>query len=478
MDEFYGRNRELKILKELFSRRSASLVIIRGRRRIGKSRLAEKFCESFPKQFTFVGLPPEKNVTADMERKHFVNDMERQTGLTGLRYDDWDFLFHNLAQFTKSGRVLIIFDEINWMGTKDPTFLGKLKTAWDVHFKKNPELIMILSGSMSTWIEKNILSSTGYFGRVELDIILKELPLYDCNHFWRPYEQTVAPYEKFKLLCVTGGVPRYLESIDPKSSAEENIRRLFYRKEGLFFKEFDRIFSDLFFNKSPAYKAIIERLAEGPAELKEIYESLGREKSGIYSEYLNDLEKTGYVSRDYTWKLKEGKYQTISQFRLSDNYLRFYLKYIEPYKEDILHDRENIPSNWHSIMGLQFENLVLNNRKSIYRLLGIKPEEIKIDNPYFQHKTARQPGVQIDYMIQTKFNSLYLIEIKFKKEKIGTEVIGEIKEKIEKLILPRGYSLRTVLIHVNGVSESVEESNFFSHIIDFSQLLENPEIMA
>jgi AAA+ ATPase superfamily predicted ATPase len=473
MDDFYGRHRELNILKELFDKRSASLVVIRGRRRIGKSRLAEKFCESFSKSFTFVGLPPEKDVTAEMERDHFANALERQTGLQGLRRDDWDFLFHNLAQHTQTGRVLIILDEINWMGTKDPAFLGKLKTAWDVHFKKNHELILILSGSMSTWIEKKILSSTGYFGRVELDIVLKELPLYDCNHFWRPYEDKVAAYEKFKILCATGGVPRYLESIDPKSSAEENIRRLFYRKEGLFFKEFDRIFSDLFAKKSPIYKRIVQRLAEGPAELEDIYQSLNVKKSGVYSEYLEDLQKTGYVSRDYTWGVKGGKYTTVSQFRLSDNYLRFYLKYIDPYREEILQDRDKIPTQWHTIMGLQFENLVLNNRKSIYQLLNINPGEIQIDNPYFQHKTSRTPGVQIDYLIQTKMNTLYLIEIKFKREKIGTDVISEVQEKINRFSFPKGYSLRTVLIHVNGVTEQLEESHFFSHIIDFGKLLEN-----
>jgi AAA+ ATPase superfamily predicted ATPase len=472
MDDFYGRHRELSILKELLDKRSASLVVIRGRRRIGKSRLAEKFCESFPKSYTFIGLSPEKGVTAEMEREHFANALERQTGLQGLRSDDWDFLFHNLSEVTKTGRVLIVLDEINWMGTKDAAFLGKLKTAWDDHFKKNPELIMILSGSMSTWIEKNILSSTGYFGRVELDIVLKELPLYDCNHFWRPFEKKIAPYEKFKILCATGGVPRYLESIDPRKSAEENIKRLFYRKEGLLFKEFDHIFSDLFGKKSPVYKKIVQRLAEGPAEFEEIYQALDVQKSGVYSDYLDDLKKTGYISRDFSWKIKEGKFTTISQFRLSDNYLRFYLKYIDPYKENILNDQGKIPAHWHTIMGLQFENLVLNNRKSIYHLLNINPEEIQIDNPFFQHTTSKTPGVQIDYLIQTRMNNLYLFEIKFKKDPIGTEVISEVQEKIRKLSLPRGYSLRTVLIHVNGVTEPLEDSNFFSHIIDFGKLFE------
>jgi len=64
MDKFYGRKRELNILKELLDKRSASLVVLRGRRRIGKSRLAEEFSRFFTRSFTFVGLPPEKGITA------------------------------------------------------------------------------------------------------------------------------------------------------------------------------------------------------------------------------------------------------------------------------------------------------------------------------------------------------------------------------------------------------------------------------
>jgi hypothetical protein len=71
-------------------------------------------------------------------------------------------------------------------------------------------------------------------------------------------------------------------------------------------------------------------------------------------------------------------------------------------------------------------------------------------------------------------NNLYLIEIKFKKDPIGSEVISDVQEKIRKLSFPKGYSLRTVLIHVNGVTEPLEDSNFFSHIIDFGKVFEKP----
>ncbi len=471
VDPFYGRERELEILKELLDSSSARLVVLRGRRRIGKSRLAEQFGKFFTKHFTFVGLPPEGGVTDEIQRRHFANELEKQTNQFALRFDDWDFLFSSLGRAVQQGKILVVLDEINWMGSLDPAFLGKLKTAWDVHLKKNPNLVLLLSGSMSAWIEKHILRSTGFFGRIALDIVLQELPLYQCSHFWRSYETKITPLEKFKILSVTGGVPLYLESINPKISAEENIRRLCFRKEGLLFLEFDRIFSDVFGKRAPMYKKIVSSLAQGPKDQTSILETIGIEKSGIYSDYLDELVKTGYLARDYTWSLKSGKFSKLSNYRLCDNYLRFYLRYIESNKPNILQNRDLLPVGWSTIMGLQFENLVLNNRQVIQKLLSIPQADIKIDNPYFQRSTNKKPGVQIDYMIQTRFNTLYLCEIKFYKEQIGMEIIKEVQEKLNALSLPRGFSVRTVLIHVNGVKDEVEEQEFFSHIIDFSQLL-------
>lgn len=474
LDPFYGRERELEMLKELLDSNIARLVVLRGRRRIGKSRLAEQFGKFFKQHFTFVGLPPEEGVTDEIQRRHFANELEKQTGQFSVRFDDWDFLFDSLGRAVKHGRILVVLDEINWMGSLDPAFLGKLKTAWDLYFKKNPQLVLLLSGSMSAWIEKHILRSTGFFGRIALDIILQELPLHQCSHFWRSYKSKITSQEKFKILSVIGGVPLYLESINPKISAEENIRRLCFRKEGLLFLEFDRIFSDVFGKKAPMYKKIVVSLAQGPQEQSAILKEVDAAKSGIFSDYLNELVKTGYVARDYTWGLKLGKFSKLSRYRLCDNYLRFYLRYIEPNQPNIHQNRDLLPVGWATIMGLQFENLVLNNRQAIQKLLSIHPGDIKIDNPYFQRPTSKKPGVQIDYMIQTRHNTLYLCEIKFHKERVGNEIIEEMQEKLSALTLPRGFSTRMVLIHVNGVTDEVEEAEYFSHIIDFSQLLSVP----
>lgn len=370
-----------------------------------------------------------------------------------------------------------MFDEISWMGGKDPEFLGHLKTAWDMYFSKNPQLIFALCGSISSWIEKNILSNTGFLGRIVMDMVLEELPLKACNTFWHPKETRISAYEKFKVLSITGGVPFYLERIKPNLSAEQNIRDLCFVKGGLLVREFDEIFSDLFSRRKGIHKEIVVCLASGPKELAQLCEQLGKSQGGLYSQYLDELVKAGFVKREFTWDLKTGKYSKLSRYRLSDNYLRFYLKYIEPNRAKIEQDKLseamiNNFSNWETVMDLQFENLVINNYKNLWNRLNLSPDEVIIDGSFFQKKTIKQPGCQIDYLIQTRFQTLYLCEIKFKKNKIDKTIIDEMEEKINRLTYRKNFSIRPVLIHINGVEESVLEAGYFDKIIDFGKLLE------
>lgn len=468
---FIGRERELSLLQDLLNERVASLVVVKGRRRIGKSRLIEEFAKPY-RTINLIGLAPEKKITAKQQRQHFATALEQQSELCGLKVDDWDHLFANLASITSSGRVVLVLDEINWMGSKDPTFLPKLKSAWDRYYSKNSKLILILSGSVSTWIEENILSSTGFFGRINLTLTLDELSLSECSRFWGTYTEQVSSFEKFKVLCVTGGIPRYLELVRPTMTAEQNIERLCFSKEGILFTEFDKIFSDVFSRRAPIYKKIVEGLTNGSANQEAIIKNLGYSSySGAIADYLNDLVETGYLARDYTWHIESGQQAKLSNYRLRDNYLRFYLRYVEPRKGSIERMGSIKLPQWATIMGLQFENLVLNHRNKIYETLNINKEEIIYDNPFFQRPTKGKTGCQIDLLIQTRFNTLYLCEIKFSKMPIESSVIKEMEKKIKNLSIPSGFSIRPVLITVNGVTDAVEESRFFSRIINFNEML-------
>lgn len=473
---FVGRKSELSSLHDCLKRKRASLVVIKGRRRIGKSRLVEEFARE-KKFYFFSGLPPENNVTAQLQRNEFSRQTGEQLGLRGLTAGDWGDLFALLAKSTSKGRVIILLDEISWMGSKDPTFLGKLKIAWDLYFSKNPQLMLILCGSISSWIDKNIISSTGFLGRIALKITLKELSLKESNLLLNQIGFKTSAMEKFMLLSLTGEIPWYLELINAKLSASENIKRLCFMADGILTDEFKNIFNDLFGQRGDVYRKIVECLAQAPTEYSDICNCLGYPSGGPLSEYLDDLVTSGYIRRDYTWSFKTGKEAKLSQFRLQDNYLRFYLKYIgsniNKIKKGQFQDIaiSSFPG-WNSLLGLQFENMVLNNRNLVWKKIGIKLEEIVADNPFFQRKTVNQKGCQIDYMIQTKYNCLYVCEIKCSKNQIGTNIIRDVQEKIARIKKPKGFSCRPVLIHAGEVSSDVLDSDFFAEIIDFGVLLD------
>ena len=107
----------------------------------------------------------------------------------------------------------------------------------------------------------------------------------------------------------------------------------------------------------------------------------------------------------------------------------------------------------------------------IFEKLGIAPEEVEVAGPYFQSRTVKKKGCQFDLLIQTKHQNLFACEIKFSKSLLNQTIADEMAEKIKALSLPRGFSIRPVLIHVSGVSENLESSGYFSRILDFSEFL-------
>jgi AAA+ ATPase superfamily predicted ATPase len=470
---FIGREAELARLAETLNKKTASFVLVKGRRRIGKSRLVHEFSKQFQEHVHFTGLPPHEEMTAQSQIDEFSRQFARNFRLPVATYQDWSDVFLALAERVRKKKTLIFFDEISWMGSKDPAFLGKIKNFWDMHLKNNPSLVFIVCGSASAWIDKNILSHSGFVGRVTFALTLKELPLKDCDKFWPKY---VSFYEKLKVLAVTGGVPKYLEEINPKECAEKNIERLCFRDGGLLVNEFEHIFSDIFLHESDLYRAIIRLLANGPNTVNNIIDQLNVKSRGKVNEYLWELELAGFVTRDFTWQPKTGSDSKLSKYRLSDNYLRFYVKYIEGNKNKIQRGDFSFSSmekfsGWQGTLGLQFENLVLNNRQLLFSELGIFADDVVSSNPFFQRKTQRQRGCQIDLMVQTNVQSLYVCEIKFSKHKVGMQTIHDVKEKIERLTYPKGFSLRPVLIHVNGVTDEVIDENFFVHNVDFGELM-------
>ena len=471
---FVGREEELAQMQSARRKDGASLILLRGRRRIGKSTLAQVFGKEAATFLEFQGLPPRPGLTSREQLAAFSEQLAKQTGLPVLSLASWSQAFSLLANQIRGGSTVVLLDEVSWLATGDRDFPGHLKVAWDLEFKKKKGLILILCGSVNTWIEQNILNNTGFVGRISLAIDLGPLPLHACELFWGERRGRVSSLEKLKLLSVTGGVPRYLEEIQPERSAAANIRRLCFRKEGFLFSEFPQIFSETLSSRSPVYEEICRALAQGDKSLCEIAAVLGRERSGVLSRYLHHLEVSGFVRKYSVYAPGRASPSRHHKYRLVDNYSRFYLHHIDPLKEPIrqgLYAKASLDEilRWEVILGLQFENLVVGNLPGLLRSIGVESSLVRSASPYFQRRTNRQKACQVDLLIQTK-RTLYVCEVRC-RSRIERGVSEEVSRKIEALRVPSGMSIRPVLVYEGDLDPSIESEGYFDALVRFQDLL-------
>ena len=477
MQRFFGREHMIRILDELWGKNSPSFVTCRGRRRVGKSTLIERFAEVSGARFLKIeGVKPDENTTDEDERKSFAFQLASQTGVEDSCPSNWLNAFIRLSrEIDDDTRTVVLLDEISWLGGYNPDFAGYLKEAWDRRFRRHPNLIFVLCGSVSAWIAENILDSTGFVGRDSLDIELKELPPMQCQQMLGPTGERMSVREKIDLLSVTGGVPKYLEDIRPELSVDENIRRMCFMPRGMLFREFDETFNGVFGRKSRTRGQILKMLMSGPKSAAELSVMDGKMPNGSYARALKDLRMAGYVTGDGGLNPYTGEPLREERFRISDNYTRFYLHYIEPRRQMVEKDLFEFSSleqhrGVESMFGFQFENLVLNNLQTLFPMLGLERSLVLSAAPYCQRATMDREGCQIDLMIQTQ-RMVMAVEIKRRRE-IGREVIDEVDEKVRKLKFGRNLSLRTALVYEGRLSPAVAADRYFDFIIPADRFFE------
>jgi AAA+ ATPase superfamily predicted ATPase len=476
--KFIGRKAELESLRELLKKNSASLAVIQGRRRVGKSRLAKEFAAQSNYNFLeFQGLAPDiktgRGLKAEDQLEFFAMQVSEKFKLPEILFKNWFEALTFLARKVKNKHQIVMLDELSWMAQGTPQWSGILKSVWDTHFSENNKLILILCGSVSIWIEDQILSHTNFVGRISLSIQLHELTLNESFQMLESKKIThLSSKEIFTLLAITGGIPKYLEEINLKSSASNQIANLCFKKSGFLFNEFDRIFTDILQKQSPIYKRILKLIADRRYTPSEISEELNIPLNGDLTTYLHHLEISGFITKDYTFD-ENGKTKKQHRFRLSDNYLRFYFKYIEPNKERIEKNSfsfkhpELLPQ-WNTIVGLQFQNLILSSISSIIDNLNINPASVISASPFIQRKnTKNKGGCEIDLLIYTRNKTYHVCEIKFQNQ-ITQNIISEVKNKIEKLKVISKSSVRPILIYHGEINDSdrIQIEDYFDSVID------------
>lgn len=474
--EFFGRNKELEELNNLWGKRTSSLVTCRGRRRIGKSTLITEFAKKSRARFIRIeGVRPKDGYSNEVELEAFAAQLGAQSELRGRTPGNWLEAFRLLDAVIDDGeRTVVLLDEISWLGHYDVTFADMLKIVWDSHWSQHDRLIVVVCGSVSSWIRENIIDNGAFLGRRSLDVVVRELPLTECVKFWGKAAKRIDPREIIDVLAVTGGVPRYLREVNPSLSAGENIRLMAFAPNTTLRTDFEEMFADVITRQPTLTGEVLRTLVEGPRSVSEIAAALKLEKGGWVTELLKQLEESGLVASDEGLNPETGREIRERCYRIRDNYSRFYLKYIEPSRSLIDRGGYSFVAleglvGWDTILGYQFENLVINNYAQLLEPLHLERTIIESAAPYRRQGTAVRRGTQIDFLIQTA-NTNFVIEIKRMKE-IGLEVVREVEAKISRFERPRGKSFRAVLVYDGKLSPRLETEGYFDVLLPFSKLL-------
>lgn len=467
---FIGRKYELQQLEGKYSSSKSELAVIYGRRRIGKSSLVEKFAENKDFFFKFEGIEGE-NTKGQIDS--FSNIMTKYIDdpfLGKIRFDSWhtvfDYLTGKLPDNKKQKKTILFFDEVQWMAVRRSKLISTIKYFWDNHWKKM-NVMLILCGSIASFMVKRIIHSKALYGRITLEMLLKGLLPNEAAQFFAGKRSSE---EILKYLLVLGGVPRYLEEIDLNRSFNQNINTLCFSKNGLMVDEIDKIFYSQF-KEAETYRKIVSLLKGKLLTFKEIADKTGIPSGGTLKNSLALLINAElvdfYISVDKGWNTKFKKY------RLGDEFLVFYFKYMEPNIRLIKTGGqtrlfEKVSAESLSVwLGFAFERFCLKYAGYLARVMGFG-EEMLLASPYFRRG---DPGFQVDLVYKRVDKVISAFEIKYSNEKISTKIIPEMEKKCAALEIPRGYTLEKGLISVYGPDEALRDSCYFNHYITVEDIV-------
>ena len=427
---FFGRNKESESLKEWNKERS-KLTVIYGRRRIGKSRLIE---ESLGDAITLKceGL---ENQSTSHQQQLFMETIAvtfSKTSLLNLTVKKWRNILLLLSEQLNEKPAVVVLDEFQWLAANQQKLVSELKYIWDNYFLKNNKVHLILCGSIASFMVKKVVRSKALFGRIDQVINLKPLSFKEVwNGFLKPYTFKDA----LTLYLTFGGVPKYLELCDTNKSYLQNIKAITLNSNSPLLHETEAIFiSNLGKNKS--YRKITELLAmNGPKRRIEIAEMLKLDQNGDLTDILEDLSMAGIIEEYEKINTKNTKNK---KFRIKDNYLGFYFRFVKPNLKKIEGDKyqkiEEIlrTAEYQSWLGIQFERFCIDNEHLIASELGFNSIDYSYGS-FYQVSGQKVKDIQqleIDLVFDRSDGIISVCEIKFGKN-IGKEDFVKLGKKCE-----------------------------------------------
>lgn len=409
-----GRVEECERLKDCMNETSAQLLVVYGRRRVGKTFLINEFFEN---KFAFK-ITGAYNQNKTFQLRNFMSELIRKSGKTWEFPKDWIQAFEYLREYLESrplsDKQVVFLDEMPWLDTHKSGFLAAFEWFWNDWASTRVNLLFIVCGSATTWMVEHFAENKGgLFSRQTCRLYIEPFKLYEVEQYLESKNISWSRYHIAECYMIMGGIPYYLSLLNNRFSYSQNINRLFFKKKGELWDEFDHLYKTLFAN-SENYIKVIEALSSknGGLTRNEIMRKTGLASNGMLTTILKNLTASGFIrlSGFYGRKKKD------ALFQLSDYYSAFYFRFIKDnYGKD-----EHFWSNsidhpmrraW---TGLVFEQLCKDHIFQIKQKLGISgvltEESVWFT---FGNKELGISGAQIDLLIDRRDQVINLCEMKF-----------------------------------------------------------------
>ncbi len=321
---FLDREEELNFLEEEWERDGASFIPIYGRRRTGKTRLMQEFLKDKTHVYHLASQESKgeqvnsfKSSLAEALQDEFLEQTEMR---------DWKELFAYMKKhLDEEKKFVIAIDEVTYIIKRNSSFPSYLQDIWD-NFLKNMDITLLLCGSLVGFMKKSVLDhSSPLYGRRSGQLHLKPLKPFTLDEVIEDEEKTVQLYSVF------GGIPRYFEGIDLEKDFYQIIDSIL-KPESLFFEEGTFLLGQEF-RELGNYNSILKSISQGNTELSDIANSIGMDTRKL-SNYLDKLYELGFVKKEKPVTMTKKRYRGY-HYRLKDNFLDFWFKFIFPNRSHI-----------------------------------------------------------------------------------------------------------------------------------------------
>lgn len=419
-----GRQQQIRQFDQIMSRDDAQLVAVYGRRRVGKTYLVKKY---FEESFDFYFTGSHKTPTT-VQLAMFSQALHEYSGQPETSFKNWVQAFAALKQYLMSlnkDRIVIFLDEIPWMDVQKSNFLPAFSQFWNSWASTYPGLKLIACGSSTTWmLDKFVGDKGGFYGRSNRSIYLAPFSLGETERFLKTRNIIWSRYQIVKLYMIMGGIPYYLDMLDPSLPFDSNIDELFFPMNAPLKNEYDFLFRTLFKN-AQLYRRVVELVATRAKGLTqaEIKDLLKLSDGGELSKVLENLQKCDFLR---TYVPFGGKSNGVI-YQLIDLFSLFHLRFVSTHNGQDEHYWTNLDDHkkeaWE---GYAFEVVCMHHIPQIKERLGIRGVLTNAcswqTKPLTDKNGTQWHGTQIDLLLDRDDNIINLCEMKYSKsEYVVTE---------------------------------------------------------